>query len=299
RGGSRTLRLVRSGPVSGRRQSTAARGPGRTPRLSRRRSRRRARWTPHGLSAASRQRRNANQRPSKSIARHTAFTSGTGAVGADCGAFRRSGLGCASCTLRIIEIGGLAMWRHGLPNTGPARALMAGSCLLLCPVLILNAGWQGSYPTGNGSAFATNRTALQPQPSLAPQADQDVEVAPNDLPPPPRHVHLPLPLERHTGDLGDMVKRRAIRALVVIKPMSFFYDGGRPRGVMCEALEELQKFINKKLNPGTIKVVITFVPVRLDQLEAALTEGVGDLIAYDVAITEERSRRVAFSKPLH
>src|SRR5262249_47053870 len=64
-------------------------------------------------------------------------------------------------------------------------------------------------------------------------------------------------------------------------------------------LEELQKFINKKLNPGTIKVVITFVPVRLDQLEAALTEGVGDLIAYDVAITEERSRRVAFSKPLH
>ena len=191
------------------------------------------------------------------------------------------------------------MWRHGLPNNGPPRALMAGSCLLLCPVLILNAGWQGSYPTGNGSAFATNRTALQPQPSLAPQADQDVEVAPNDLPPPPRHVHLPLPLERHTGDLGDMVKRRAIRALVVIKPMSFFYDGGRPRGVMCEALEELQKFINKKLNPGTIKVVITFVPVRLDQLEAALTEGVGDLIAYDVAITEERSRRVAFSKPLH
>src|SRR5215471_7513965 len=182
------------------------------------------------------------------------------------------------------------MWRHGL---------MPGACVLLSLVVILSAdGKQDPYPAGHGHAFATNRTATRPQPSLAPQADQDVEVAPNDLPPPPRHVHLPLPLERHTGDLDDMVKRRAIRALVVIKPMSFFYDGGRPRGVMYEALDEFQKFVNKKLNPGTIKVAVTFVPVSLDQLEAALTEGVGDLIAYDVAITEERSRRVAFSTPI-
>ena len=176
---------------------------------------------------------------------------------------------------------------------------MPGACVLLSLVVILSAdGKQDPYPAGHGHAFATNRTATRPQPSLAPQGDQDVEVAPNDLPPPPRHVHLPLPLERHTGDLGDMVKRRAIRALVVIKPMSFFYDGGRPRGVMYETLEEFQKFANKKLNPGTIRVVVTFVPVRLDQLEAAVTEGVGDLIAYDVAITEERSRRVAFSTPM-
>jgi membrane-bound lytic murein transglycosylase MltF len=138
------------------------------------------------------------------------------------------------------------------------------------------------------------------EPSVAsPQDDQDVEVAPNDLPSPTRDLHLPLPVDRHTGDLGDMVKRRAIRALVVINPIGFFYDGGLPRGVMFEALQEFQKLVNQKLKTGTIKVAVTFVPVRLDQLEAALTEGTGDLIAYEVAITPERSQRVAFSTPLH
>jgi membrane-bound lytic murein transglycosylase MltF len=125
-----------------------------------------------------------------------------------------------------------------------------------------------------------------------------VEVAPNDLPPPRRHVRLPLPLKRHTGDLGDMVKRRALRALVVINPIDFFYDGGLPRGVMYETLEEFQRFVNKKLKTGAIHVAVRFVPVRLDQLQPALTEGMGDLIAYEVAITDQRSRRVAFSTPI-
>jgi membrane-bound lytic murein transglycosylase MltF len=139
---------------------------------------------------------------------------------------------------------------------------------------------------------------MQPQRSVTPQAGQDVEVAPNNPPISTRHVHLPLPLEHHTGDLGDMVKRRAIRALVVVNPIGFFYDRGSPRGVMYEALEEFQKFVNKKLKTGTIKVAVTFVPVRLDQLQMALTEGTGDLIAYEVAITPERSQRVAFSRPI-
>src|SRR5262245_40586416 len=138
------------------------------------------------------------------------------------------------------------MWRHRLQNNGPAEVLIQGFSLPLCLVLILTAGCEQD-PDPTGSAPATNQTATHPQPSLAPQTGQDAEVAPNDLPPPTRHVHLPLALERHTGDLGDMVKRRAIRALVVTNPISFFYDGGLPRGVMYEALEEFQKFVNKKL----------------------------------------------------
>jgi membrane-bound lytic murein transglycosylase MltF len=170
--------------------------------------------------------------------------------------------------------------------------------LLLCLALILTADCNGkTHPTAIAAA-ATNSTATPPESSAAPQPGEDLEVAPNDLPPPPRHVHLPLPRERHTDDLDHMVKRRAIRALVVINPIGFFYDRGLPRGLMYEGLEEFQKFINKKLNTGTIKVKVTFVPVRLDQLETALTEGMGDLIAYEVAVTEERSRRVAFSTPI-
>ena len=186
------------------------------------------------------------------------------------------------------------------PNKNRVPTWISGSSLLLCLALILISGCnkREAHPTDTAAPEATHRAA-PPEPSGAPsQPDQDVEVAPNDIPPPTRGLHLPLPLEPRTGDLGDMAKRRAIRALVVINPIGFFYDGGLPRGRMYETLHEFQKFVNKKLNTGTIKVAVTFVPVRLDQLESALTDGIGDLIAYEVAITPERAQRVAFSTPL-
>lgn len=190
------------------------------------------------------------------------------------------------------------MWRRRQINTGFTGCLIAGSSLLLCLPLILSAGSaKETRPTETDNP-ALNSTATASDVRVPPQDGQDVEVAPNDLPPPTRHVRLPLPLQHHTGDLSDMVKRRAIRALVVVNPIGFFYERGLPRGLMYETLEEFQKFLNRKLNTGTIKVAVTFVPVRLDELETALTEGKGDLIAYEVAATPERSRRVAFSKPI-
>jgi ABC-type amino acid transport substrate-binding protein len=38
--------------------------------------------------------------------------------------------------------------------------------------------------------------------------------------------------------------------------------------------------------------------MRPDQLETALSQGLGDLIAYGVMITPEREQRVAFSRPI-
>lgn len=109
---------------------------------------------------------------------------------------------------------------------------------------------------------------------------------------------LPASFGRHTGDLDEMVKGRNIRALVILDPISFFYDEGQPRGVMYEALEEFQKFANQKLKTGKLQVKVTFLPMRVDQIEAALTEGVGDMIAYGIVITPDREKRVAFSTPI-
>ena len=109
---------------------------------------------------------------------------------------------------------------------------------------------------------------------------------------------LPTSFGRDTGDLDEMVKRRNIRALVILNPISFFYEQGQPRGVMYEALEEFQKFANKKLNTGKLGVKVTFLPTRIDQLEAALTEGVGDIIAHGIVVTPDREKRVAFSTPI-
>ena len=104
--------------------------------------------------------------------------------------------------------------------------------------------------------------------------------------------------ERHTGDLDDMVKRRTIRVLVLLNPIGFFYQNGHPRGVMCESLQEFQKFTNKKLKTGKVGLQVAFIPVRADQVEGYLTEGLGDLVAYGVTITPDREKKVAFSAPL-
>lgn len=109
---------------------------------------------------------------------------------------------------------------------------------------------------------------------------------------------LALPIEHHTGDLDEMVKRRTIRALVVMDPISFFYDDGKPKGIMYEALDAFQQFANQKLKTGALKIEVDYVPRTLEQLESTLEEGIGDFIAYGVVVTPERREKVAFSTPI-
>jgi membrane-bound lytic murein transglycosylase MltF len=108
---------------------------------------------------------------------------------------------------------------------------------------------------------------------------------------------LPLTFERHTGDLDAMVKRGNIRALVLYSRSGFFYVNGKPEGIYYEALQYFQQFVNQKLPAGQ-HVEVTFIPVRPDQLKAALTQGVGDLIAYGLVETSAREQQVAFSIPI-
>jgi membrane-bound lytic murein transglycosylase MltF len=95
-----------------------------------------------------------------------------------------------------------------------------------------------------------------------------------------------------------MVKARTIRALVLVNPISFFYQDGRPQGIQFEALQEFEKFVNQQLKTGNLPIKVVFLPMRPDQLEAALTQGLGDIIAHGIAITPEREQRVAFSLPI-
>src|SRR5262245_15014668 len=79
-------------------------------------------------------------------------------------------------------------------------------------------------------------------------------------------VQLPLNVERDVRDLDEMVKRGTIRALVVLDPISFFYDSGLPNGVMYEALKAFERFANEKLKTRKQTIEVTFLPVRIDQL---------------------------------
>jgi len=109
---------------------------------------------------------------------------------------------------------------------------------------------------------------------------------------------LPTSFQRRTGDLDEMLKARNIRALIMINPISFFYQNGKPQGITYEALEELERYVNKKYKTGALKVKVTFIPMRPDELGQALTEGVGDLVAQGVIITPQREEKYAFTVPL-
>src|SRR5271169_1456849 len=135
-----------------------------------------------------------------------------------------------------------------------------------------------------------------------PQASAAAPAAPISSPDEPPaasgSIDFPKAFGRRTGDLDEMTKNRNIRALVMLNPIGFFYDKGHPEGIAYEALEEFQKFVNQKLKTGTLNIKVTFLPMRVDQIEAALTEGVGDMIASGIVVTPDREERVAFSTPI-
>ena len=173
-----------------------------------------------------------------------------------------------------------------LISSGRARSLAVPFLVLLFCI----ACGRGKTPPSAAQDQATPGAA-QAQPAIPGSS-------PEEPPPPSNGLLMPSSFERRTGDLDDMVKRRNIRALILLNPIGFFYQNGHPKGAMYETLQEFQKFTNKKLKKGTLGLQVVFIPVRIDQVEAYLTQGVGDLVAYGVTITSDREKRVAFSTPL-
>jgi membrane-bound lytic murein transglycosylase MltF len=151
---------------------------------------------------------------------------------------------------------------------------------VLCSVILIGASL---LPTACGKNEPPQKTAV-------PEANRPkLETA---------AVTLPAPFGRSTDDLDGMLKRRNIRALVMVNPIGFFYSNGEPKGVNYEALRDFDSFVNQKMKTGALKVRITFIPMRPDQVEIALMQGVGDVIAYALVITPERQQRAAFTVPL-
>ncbi len=163
----------------------------------------------------------------------------------------------------------------------------------LFAVLLATCGDQDKTfaPTASGEANvaasstqAPSGSAQQPSPGQQPAASAALS--------------LPLNFEKHTGDLDGMVKRHDIRALVVYSRSGFFYDAGQPEGIYYEALDEFQRFVNQRFRTGALKINVTYIPVRPEQLEQALLQGVGDVIAFGVIVTPQREKEVLFTTPI-
>lgn len=170
---------------------------------------------------------------------------------------------------------------------------MISVCLVTLPILFVAGCSKKAAPPQNAAPASTSQTSQSPQlahPAAAPPAASAT--------PDPAKMVLPSPYGLHTEDLDAMLKRRNIRAIVIINPVAFFYSNGHPMGAMYEALRELEKYINDKYKTGNFHAKVTFIPLRPDQVEEALHRGVGDMIAYGLVVSPEREQGVAFTVPL-
>jgi len=135
--------------------------------------------------------------------------------------------------------------------------------------------------------------ALAPADTLAQAADGELELVPDDC----EAQGLDC-VKAWTGDLDGMIERRMIRVLTVPNRTNYFVDRGTQRGLTYEAGKELEKILNEKLKLGARKLHVVFVPVRRDQLLPGLEQGLGDIAAANLTVTEARQAKVDFTDPI-
>src|SRR4029079_3383430 len=99
------------------------------------------------------------------------------------------------------------------------------------------------------------------------------------------------------GDLDAMIKRRMIRVQVPPSKTHYFIDKGVQRGITYDALKQFEDELNRQHKTGNLRVHVVFIPKSRDQLQQALLEGHGDIVAANVTITDERQDLVDFVAP--
>ena len=102
-----------------------------------------------------------------------------------------------------------------------------------------------------------------------------------------------------TGDLDGMAERRRIRILTPYSRTGYFIDRGQPRGVVAELAAKLEEVINLHLKTTRTNHVFVIVrPTSRDELQNALIQGLGDIVAAGVTVTPERQKQADFTVPL-
>jgi membrane-bound lytic murein transglycosylase MltF len=100
------------------------------------------------------------------------------------------------------------------------------------------------------------------------------------------------------GDLDGMRKRRAIRLLVPYSKTFYFVDkGGKQFGITYDVGHAFEEWLNKREKTKTLKISVVFIPVARDRMLSGLADGLGDIAAGNITITEERAKLVQFGDP--
>jgi membrane-bound lytic murein transglycosylase MltF len=110
-----------------------------------------------------------------------------------------------------------------------------------------------------------------------------------------------LSLERKPwkGDFDAMLERRLIRVLIPYSRTLYFNDKGRERGITAENVRDFEHYLNKKYAKllGKRPLTVYIIPTTRDKLIPELNDGLGDIAAGNLTVTEARLTQVDFAAP--
>ena len=110
---------------------------------------------------------------------------------------------------------------------------------------------------------------------------------------------LPTQTKEWKGDFDGMLKRRHIRFLVPYSRTLYFNDKGRERGITADTARDFEHYINKKFKKqlGNRPITIYLIPTTRDVLLQNVANGLGDIAAGNLTVTEERKQIIDFVGP--
>jgi len=98
------------------------------------------------------------------------------------------------------------------------------------------------------------------------------------------------------GDFDAMLTRHIIRILVPYSRTLYFNDRGHERGLTAEFARDFERYLNKKYAERLAgrPLTVVLIPTTRDRLLPGVLDGVGDIAAGNLTVTEQRMKQVDF-----
>ena len=101
------------------------------------------------------------------------------------------------------------------------------------------------------------------------------------------------------GDFGQMLERRVIRVLVPYSRTLYFQDRGRQRGITADTVRDFERYLNEKYRERLRNrpLTVAMIPGTRNVMFEEVANGLGDIAAGNLTVTEERLKVVDFVAP--
>jgi len=141
--------------------------------------------------------------------------------------------------------------------------------------------------------FASAQSASKPSPQPNSPSGQPV-ASPAAA---PRGLSTAIAYKPWKGDFDAMVERHVVRVLVPYGRTLYFNDKGQAKGLTAELVRDFERYINTKYRKDKRPITVLIVPTTRDKLLPKIADGLGDIAAGNITVTEARLKTVNFVAP--